>query len=410
MSEWREELLGDVLELQRGFDIAKREQRAGPVPVVASSGVIYMHDVAKCAGPGVVIGRKGTLGTAFYVAEDYWPHATALWVRDFRGNDPRYCYLLLKTLRLQNLDSGASNPTLNRNHAHRVRTRIPGVGTQTRIADVLFSFDALIENNQRRVALLQQTVLSLYREWFIRMRFPDHQSRALTAPPVGDLPGSWRTGRLRNIAELQRATVDPRRQPVETFAHCSFPAYDRDQLPSMEEGTSIKAVKYVIDCPSVLLSKLNPRIKRVWLVEPETSHRTICSTEFLPLSAKDPNWLAYLYALLASDTLTDAIVGLSGGTSTSHQRASPDDVLTLPVVIPDDNLVEAFGNRVRPALESAANLRVLSKIVAEARDALLPRLVRGQVQVESLNVDDVFGWLDTSRRESTLNERNSASS
>ena len=73
----------------------------------------------------IVVGRKGSLGTVFYLPGPFWPHDTTLWVRDFKGNDPYFCHLLLKSLRLANLDAGSSNPTLNRNHAHLIQVSVP---------------------------------------------------------------------------------------------------------------------------------------------------------------------------------------------------------------------------------------------------------------------------------------------
>ncbi len=74
LSGWKRCKLGDVLTLQRGFDITKKEQKQGSVPVISSSGINSFHDIAKVNGPGVIIGRKGTLGTVFYAKEGYWPH------------------------------------------------------------------------------------------------------------------------------------------------------------------------------------------------------------------------------------------------------------------------------------------------------------------------------------------------
>src|SRR5215211_4843824 len=118
MSEWREALLGEVILLQRGFDLVEKSCIPGPYPVISSGGVGYTTAIRKVEGPGVVTGRKGVLGKVYFSSGPYWPHDTTLWVADFRGSDPRYIYYLLQTLPLASLDAGASNPTLNRNHAH----------------------------------------------------------------------------------------------------------------------------------------------------------------------------------------------------------------------------------------------------------------------------------------------------
>ena len=89
VGEWRELPLGDVLRLQRGFDLPARDRVDGPYPIVSSSGVTGRHAVAKVDPPGIVIGRYGSLGSVHWVTEPFWPLNTSLWVRDFRCNDPR---------------------------------------------------------------------------------------------------------------------------------------------------------------------------------------------------------------------------------------------------------------------------------------------------------------------------------
>ncbi|MBK9615813.1 MAG: restriction endonuclease subunit S [Uliginosibacterium sp.] len=112
---WLETTVGDQLTLQRGFDITKDQQNDGEVPVVSSGGVKSFHDTAMAKAPGVVIGRKGTLGKSFYLESDFWPHDTTLWVKDFKGNERRFVYYLLSGLNLKKLDTGTANPALNRN-------------------------------------------------------------------------------------------------------------------------------------------------------------------------------------------------------------------------------------------------------------------------------------------------------
>ena len=91
--------------LQRGFDITKKQQRPGKIPVVSSGGIASYHNEAKVKGPGVMIGRKGSLGTVHYIPTDYWPHDTTLWVKDFKGHDPRFTSYLLETLDLKRFDT-----------------------------------------------------------------------------------------------------------------------------------------------------------------------------------------------------------------------------------------------------------------------------------------------------------------
>ncbi|MFO1422406.1 MAG: restriction endonuclease subunit S [Candidatus Competibacteraceae bacterium] len=102
---------------------------------------------------------------------DYWPHDTTLWSKDLKENNPRFVYYFLHTLDFKRFDVGNSNPTLNRNHIHDIPIKIPPRPIQDSIASILSTYDDLIENNRRRMALLEESALTLlYREWFVRLR------------------------------------------------------------------------------------------------------------------------------------------------------------------------------------------------------------------------------------------------
>lgn len=118
MNEWQEVTLGDVLTLQRGFDLPVQDRKGGVFPVIASTGEVGRHQEAKVKAPGVVIGRSGSIGGGQYLENDFWPLNTTLWIKEFKGNNERYCYYLLKTIDFQQYNSGSGVPTLNRNHVH----------------------------------------------------------------------------------------------------------------------------------------------------------------------------------------------------------------------------------------------------------------------------------------------------
>ncbi|RJQ73316.1 MAG: restriction endonuclease subunit S [Desulfobacteraceae bacterium] len=117
---WKKACVGDVLTLQRGFDLPLKFRKEGNVPIYASTGINGYHNVAKVNGPGVVTGRSGSLGTVLYVPCDFWPLNTTLWVKEFKRVGPIYAVHLLSELQLEQYNGGAAVPTLNRNDVHRI--------------------------------------------------------------------------------------------------------------------------------------------------------------------------------------------------------------------------------------------------------------------------------------------------
>ncbi|WP_441254311.1 restriction endonuclease subunit S [Bradyrhizobium sp. 613_E4_N2_2] len=97
MTIWKSTTLGHVVELQRGFDLPEYKRRPGKVPVIGSAGPTGWHDTAVVEGPGIVIGRAGaSAGEVTYVREPFWPHNTTLFVKNFRGNDPKFLYFFCR--------------------------------------------------------------------------------------------------------------------------------------------------------------------------------------------------------------------------------------------------------------------------------------------------------------------------
>src|ERR1035437_10043171 len=210
MSEWLQTTIGDQATLQRGIDITKVEQRPGKVPVISSGGISSYHDTVGVKGPGVVLGRKGVVGSVFYVEEDYWPHDTSLWVKDFHGNYPRFVYYFFKSVALQiaRMDVGSANPTLNRNHVHPMPIVWPPLPEQKAIAAILGSLDDKIELNRRMNATLEATARALFQSWFVDFdavrakldgRQPAGMAPATAAlfpatfndSPLGHIPTGW---------------------------------------------------------------------------------------------------------------------------------------------------------------------------------------------------------------------------
>jgi type I restriction enzyme S subunit len=176
------------MTLKRGHDLPESRRVEGPVPVVSSSGITGCHNEAKAEPPGVVTGRYGTIGEVFFLEEPYWPLNTALYVIDFKGNDPRFVsYFLRNTLRNYQSEKAAV-PGVDRNVLHQIKTRAPDRATQQSIVSVLTPYDDLIENNRRRIVLLEEAARMLYREWFVRFRFPRHEHVRI----IDGIPEGWK--------------------------------------------------------------------------------------------------------------------------------------------------------------------------------------------------------------------------
>jgi type I restriction enzyme, S subunit len=156
MNGWVKKRLDEVCTLQRGFDLPTSQRKEGEHPLVSSSGCIDSQAEVKVFGPGVVTGRSGSIGSVFFIDQDFWPLNTTLYVKDFHGNDPRFIYYLLRKFDLKRFSSGAGVPTLNRNSVHSEIVYVPSKISEQRrivaIADQAFEgIDRAIANTEKNL-------------------------------------------------------------------------------------------------------------------------------------------------------------------------------------------------------------------------------------------------------------------
>ena len=370
---WRAAHLEDLVFFQRGFDITKAEQKPGDVPVVSSSGINSYHSEPKAVGPGVVIGRKGSLGTVHYVDGPYWPHDTTLWSKDLKGNHPRFIYYFLHTLGLECYDVGNSNPTLNRNHIHGLDIKIPEHEIQIRIGSTLSTYDDLIENNRRRIQLLEQAARLLYKEWFVHLRFPGHEHVKIK----DGVPEGWEKKTLGDVAHTNEESYKAKSLPDEiNYIDISSVKQGRilmktTMLSSEAPGRARRKAKD----GDVIWSNVRPNLRAYALVlEPEDVD--VFSTGFTVLSAKKVpfTWL-YLF------TTTDSFVGhlVNHATGAGYPAVRPDDFERAEVVVPPKALLSLFHESVEPSFRQITKLEQQNLFLAKARDLLLPRLMNGEI-------------------------------
>ena len=257
--EWREGTLGGVIEFKRGYDLPQRVRIPGSVPLVSSSGVTDSHAEAKVKGPGVVTGRYGTLGEVFFIQEDFWPLNTALYVRDFKGNDPRFISYFLRSLDFSAYSDKAAVPGLNRNHLHEATVCYPtDIGQQRAIAHVLGTLDDKIELNRRMNQTLEEMARAIFQDWFVDFGptraklegqapylplelwglFPDE----LVDSKLGEIPEGWKIGALSEYASLNPESWSKKNFPNEIeyvdLANTKWGTIESTQLVPWEAAPS----------------------------------------------------------------------------------------------------------------------------------------------------------------------------
>ena len=280
---------------------------------------------------------------------------------------------------------------------------LPPLAEQKAIAAVLGALDDKIELNRRMNATLEGMARALFQSWFVDFdpvrakldgRKPEGMDKATAAlfpdafeeSSLGPVPKGWKVGMISDLATLNRGAVNPGDFPTETFDHFSLPSFDNGRTPKVELGSAIMSNKFTVLPNSVLLSKLNPHIPRIWLPDLNALRRSVCSTEFMVVCSKLGVSREYLFSLFTSSAFASIYGTLVTGTTGSHQRIRPESVLEMKIVIPPPPLIQAFTDIAKPIFDRINRNTEQSRTLAILRDTLLPKLLSGELSVASSKV------------------------
>ncbi|EPB4520470.1 TPA: restriction endonuclease subunit S [Pseudomonas aeruginosa] len=388
MSNWQPMTIGQFLSLQRGYDLTGDEREVGNIPVVGAAGQNGFHNKALASAPGVVVGRcGGSFGQVYFSKEDFWPHNTAMFVTDFKGNDPYFAYYLLKSIDFSKLNSGSAQPSLNRNYVYPTKIIVPKPPEQRKIAAVLAALDAKIDCNKRINAELEAMAKSLYDYWFVQFDFPcangdpyksSGGKMVYNASLKREIPEGWAAAPLSSITPVSNETLNPAVFPEKSFKHFSIPVFDVTKTYGVELGRSIGSSKFTVLGVDLLVSKLNPWSNRVVYAMDEADQ--VCSTEFVVWRSPSENLKNFLYFIATSQQFISHCVQSASGTSSSHKRVNPSVMMRFELPY-EERVAAEFGKMIDPILKKLIVNQRENQYLAQLRDWLLPMLMNGQVIV-----------------------------
>ena len=403
---WTRMHLGDFVTLQRGHDLPDAIRRPGNTPILGSFGVTGWHDEAIIAGPGVTVGRSGaSLGVVSYSTVAYWPLNTALYVTDFHGNDQHFAYYFLKQFDFRAYNSGSAQPSLNRNFIHPIPVDVPPLPEQRVIAHILGTLDDKIELNRRMNETLEEMARALFKSWFVdfdpvrakmegRWRpgeslpglpahlydlFPDR----LVPSELGDIPEGWVVKTLGEVATIVGGTTPSTKEPQywEGGIHCWATPKD---LSALSVPVLLETERRITDAGlgkigsgllpggTVLLSSRAP-IGYLAIAEVPVA----VNQGFIALLARE--WVSNLFLLYWCETAHEEIVNHANGST--FLEISKGNFRQLIVVMPDSSAMAMFDRGVRLLYERIVSNERETRTLAAQRDALLPKLVSGEMRV-----------------------------
>jgi type I restriction enzyme S subunit len=398
LENWTFTNLGDVVELKRGYDLPQRERREGIVPIVSSSGISGAHDSSKVRGPGVVTGRYGTIGHVFWIEPDFWPLNTTLYVRDFKGNSPRFISYFLQTINYHEYSDKAAVPGINRNHLHQAQVSLPPLHEQRAIAHILGTLDDKIENNRRMNETLEAMARAIFKSWFVdfdpvRAKMEGRQPVGMDAEtaalfpesfedsPMGKIPKGWKVG---SIADLGRF-VNGRnftKNATDTGRVIVRIAELNSGIGGSTKYSQAEAESDNVAFPDSILFAWSGSLDVYrWHRDEALVNQHI----FKVVSDHYPGWFVY-YHLVAAMPLFKSIAAHKATTMGHIQRKHLSESL---LAIPPTRLIQATSEAVSPIYDKIHQGERESQYLASTRDALLPKLLSGEIRVP-----DAEKWIE----------------
>jgi len=285
---------------------------------------------------------------------------------------------------LYQIGLGAGQPNISPSDIGNLIIRNPPLFTQQKIAAILSAYDTLIENNTRRIRILEDMAQAIYREWFVNFRFLGHEVVRMVESGLGPVPEGWEVCVLRSIAEVNSESIKRDNEPDEIgyIDITSVSTGSIDSINWMKYTDAPGRARRIVRNGDTIWSTVRPNRKSYCLIlDPEPN--TIVSTGFAVIRAKEVPF-TFLFHELTTDSFVSYLT--NHATGAAYPAVKTDDFENAKIIKPDDETLIKFHEIVEPIYGIKSYLSQKNANLRRARDLLLPKLIRGEIDVSDLNI------------------------
>ena len=327
----------------------------------------------------------GTLGSPYVVRAGetfYFKDGNLTWFRKLKNLDGRYLYYWLLSphgrAELKKCTIGSSQSAYTIVLLKDMEIDVPPLPTQRKIAGTLSAYDDLIENNLRRIKILEQMAQSLYREWFVHFRFPGHETADFADSALGQIPKGWEVKKLETLYRTSSGGT-PSRKNLEYYEEGTIDWVKTGELKdcfvlSSEEKITAQALSKssakLFPANTVLIALYGATIGQLGILSRDAATNQACCA-ILEVEQPFGRAFAYLTLLLRRDD----IIGLRIGAA--QQNISQAVLRDFEVICPPIPLLDAFNKRAEAMFDLLLNLQRRNETLRRTRDILLPKLLSG---------------------------------
>ena len=402
-------LLKDRVEFQYGFSVRVNDETLGKFPVFGSNGITGYIDSFKLKAPGVIIGRKGSVGAINFSKENFTPTDTSYYlaIKDTQKDDFKFWYYYLQLLGLDKLNTHSSVPGLSREVAYLVNVNPPDITTQKKIANVLSALDAKIELNNRINAELETLAKTIYDYWFVQFDFPGNNNQPYKTSGgkmvwnddlKREIPEGWKVGKMSELIDSNKSG-DWGKETLEgnfTKKVTCIRGADINGLNGLDELKP--PARYILEKNAFKILKSHDLIIEISGGSPTQStgrlafitdatikrfaNPLICSNFCKPISLKNEK-LLYNFVYSWNRLYDNGIFfGYEGKTSGIKNLLLDSFVSSHETIIPDAKIVNQFYDFMENMQAKKQTALEENQTLTTLRDWLLPMLMNGQVRVE----------------------------
>ena len=399
-SEWAEHLWGDLATLEYGKGLREYERASGPFRIYGTNGPIGWHSRALCNQPTVIVGRKGAYRGIHFSASPCFVIDTAFYLSPKTDFDIRWAYYELKTRDIDAMDSGSAIPSTSRDDFYHLRIKVPPLAEQRAIAHILGAMDDKIELNRRMNETLEAMARALFKSWFVDFDPVRAKAEGLDPglPPhiadlfpdrfqdseLGEIPEGWMVKTVGDLAEIVGGSTPSTKEPTYWDDGTYHWATPKD-LAGLTVPVLVSTERRITEAGlSQISSRLLPRGTVLLSSRAPIGYLAVAETPVAInqgfIAMKPKAGIPSLFLLLWASSAHEDIVSRANGST--FLEISKSNFRPMPLVVPSSEIMRSFELAMQPAYERIVANESESRTLAAIRDALLHKLMSGEIRVK----------------------------
>lgn len=364
----------------------ERKSFKGEFPYYGAQGIIdYIADY-RCDGEFLLIAEDGenlssrNAPIAQIAKGKYWVNNHAHIVKNNDNSDLYYICYLLNNSDIAGYITGSAQPKLSQGNLNKIKIALPSLPIQQKIASILSTYDTLIENNNRRIRLLEQMAENLYKEWFVRFRFPRHEKMESSMSKKWDI-------RIKELAQLKSGYafksswfVDEG-EAIAKIKDIGETIMDTSSFSYVSKDNCIKAEKFLLTEGDLTIALTGATIGKISIVPKHKGN--IYTNQRLGkfFLGKNPiEKLPFLYCLFKQKAMVSNIINLSNSSS-AQPNISPEQIENIKI-LGDKEVINSFNKACKHIFSMILSIHSQNTLLTRQRDLLLPRLMSGKLEVK----------------------------